>query len=427
MACCKRGGLTNPPRQPRPGQPCPRCNYQQEFSVPISRVPPAALGNGRCRFASNGPRGRCVLFAASPQVAQPAGKPAYPIQAFPGSWSRITAMPCLLPRRQLIKHLMGHLLCENRSFDHYSVLPGGAEPAWTGTGGGPQARSTSTVQGLLRPGPSRRRTRTRPTRSSASTRCKPFRPDARMAYFEGQNHSYTPEQQAYDRGFADLFPPTPAHRQERGLFFGDPRTMHYGLLRRSNREIGIWNYAQHFSLNDNAYTDTYGPSTPGALEVVSGTTNGAQAIIGTASTIPDTQGGLTLIGDTDPACDTGSSSTSTARMTSKEHRRYPAGNAAHITWGGFMGGFDLDAHEQITGRVPAARRSALFRACSAREQDRLLRPAPQLVPVLRLHRESPPTHAPPRARHHRQHRSEGRRQCHAGAPRVRSSTTSTAP
>ena len=37
-----------------------------------------------------------------------------------------------------------------------------------------------------------------------------------------------------------------------------------------NTVTAMWNYAQHFAMSDNAYTDTYGPSTPGAIEVVSG-------------------------------------------------------------------------------------------------------------------------------------------------------------
>ena len=33
-----------------------------------------------------------------------------------------------------------------------------------------------------------------------------------------------------------------------------------------NTVTALWNYAQHFAMSDNAYTDTYGPSTPGLLE-----------------------------------------------------------------------------------------------------------------------------------------------------------------
>ena len=43
-----------------------------------------------------------------------------------------------------------------------------------------------------------------------------------------------------------------------------------------NTVTALWHYAQHFAMSDNAYTDTYGPSTPGALNVVAGQTNGMQ-------------------------------------------------------------------------------------------------------------------------------------------------------
>ena len=34
-----------------------------------------------------------------------------------------------------------------------------------------------------------------------------------------------------------------------------------------NTVTAMWQYAQHFAMSDNAYTDTYGPSTPGALNL----------------------------------------------------------------------------------------------------------------------------------------------------------------
>ena len=107
-----------------------------------------------------------------------------------------------------------------------------------------------------------------------------------------------------------------------------------------NTITAFWNYAQHFALSDTAWTDTVGPATPGALEVVSGQTNGAQNIVGTSTqTVSDGQGGLTLIGDTDPAYDSCSSTTSTVLMASKNIGDLLS--AEHISWGSFMGGFDL--------------------------------------------------------------------------------------
>ncbi|WP_409192239.1 phospholipase C [Bradyrhizobium sp. RDM4] len=107
-----------------------------------------------------------------------------------------------------------------------------------------------------------------------------------------------------------------------------------------NTVTAFWNYAQHFAMSDNAWTDTFGPSTPGALEVISGQTNGSVNIVGTSTqTVPDGQGGLTLIGDTDPGIDPCSSTTSTVLMDGKNIGDLL--NDEHISWGSFMGGFDL--------------------------------------------------------------------------------------
>ena len=46
-----------------------------------------------------------------------------------------------------------------------------------------------------------------------------------------------------------------------------------------NTVTALWNYAQHFALNDNNYTTQFGPSTPGALNLISGQTNGFAATI----------------------------------------------------------------------------------------------------------------------------------------------------
>ena len=63
-----------------------------------------------------------------------------------------------------------------------------------------------------------------------------------------------------------------------------------------NTVTGLWNLAQHFTLNDNSYGTQFGPSTPGALNVISGQTNGAVAEGGTSG---DVVAG-TMNGDVDP-------------------------------------------------------------------------------------------------------------------------------
>ena len=42
-----------------------------------------------------------------------------------------------------------------------------------------------------------------------------------------------------------------------------------------NTVTGLWNYAQHFAMSDNSYATTFGPSTPGAVNVTSANTFGA--------------------------------------------------------------------------------------------------------------------------------------------------------
>ena len=107
-----------------------------------------------------------------------------------------------------------------------------------------------------------------------------------------------------------------------------------------NTVTALWNYAQNYAMSDNAWTDDFGPSTPGALNMFAGSTNGAVAPAGfTASTIPDGQGGFTLINDTDPAGDACSSKTAQVQMTGKNIGDLL--NAADIPWGSFIGGFNL--------------------------------------------------------------------------------------
>src|SRR6202012_3434369 len=110
----------------------------------------------------------------------------------------------------------------------------------------------------------------------------PFRLDRTQAATADQNHAYTAEEQAYDNGKADLFPTYTGHGTSggAGAFGTQGQVMGYF---DGNTVTALWGYAQHYAMSDNAYTDTYGPSTPGALEVVSGQTNGMLPIESTKS------------------------------------------------------------------------------------------------------------------------------------------------
>ena len=45
-----------------------------------------------------------------------------------------------------------------------------------------------------------------------------------------------------------------------------------------NTVTGLWNYAQNYAMSDNSFDTVFGPSTPGALNLISGQTHGVQAV-----------------------------------------------------------------------------------------------------------------------------------------------------
>jgi phospholipase C len=234
-----------------------------------------------------------------------------------------------------IKHLVV-IFNENRSFDHYfATYPNAGNPTgeipFKPKPHTPEVNNLTNAH-LLVNNPNA----TNPANGTGAT--NPFRLDRTQANTKSQNHAYTPEQEAYDNGKADLFPKFTGSGTAGGVgaFGTTGQVMGYF---DGNTVTAMWNYAQNFALNDNAYTGTYGPSTPGALEVISGQTNGAQNVVGTSSSIADGQGGFTLNGDTDPAFDQCSSKTSTVTMLGKNIGDLL--NDEQISWGGFMGGFDL--------------------------------------------------------------------------------------
>lgn len=282
-----------------------------------------------------------LALAVSAEVTSTPDHAAYPAHEKP--WPFPLSSPQNAVRTATpIKHLVV-IFGENRSFDHYfGIYPVAQNPS-----GEPQftaAASTPSVHGLTPALLTHNPNAINPLNGVNAV--NPFRLDRTQANTEGQNHAYTAEQRAYHNGAADLFPAYTGNNtvSTTGAFGTNGLVMAYY---DGNTVTALWNYAQHFALNDNAYTDTYGPSTQGALSVVAGTNNGAQVVLGSAATVPDGQGGLTLIGDTDPAYDSCSSTSKTVRMTSKNIGDLL--NSRHLTWGGFMGGFDLTtANENAT-------------------------------------------------------------------------------
>src|SRR6202035_845560 len=134
---------------------------------------------------------------------------------------------------------------------------------------------------------------TEPTNGANAT--NPFRIDRTQADTAGQNHSYTPEQLAYDNGKNDLFPFDTGNGTAGGAGAFGTKGQVMGYF-DGNTVTAYWNYAQNFAMSDNSFGATPGPSTPGAIEVVSGQTHGATS----AMPIPGTLEQGSVIPDADP-------------------------------------------------------------------------------------------------------------------------------
>ena len=250
-----------------------------------------------------------------------------------------------VPTTTPIKHLV-IIFNENVSFDHYFATypkaenpPG--EPIFIAKPDTP-AVNNLVSKNLLTNNPNFT------NRANGSGASEPFRLDRSQARTADQSHEYTAEQEAYDGGKADLFPLHTGMGTAggAGAFGTNGQVMGYY---DGNTVTAMWNYAQHFAMSDNAYTDTYGPSTPGMLNISSGQSNGL--IISRTTVKPSTatnvsyyikdgQGGLTMINDVDPAYDACADPKDQATMAGRNIGDLL--NNAGVTWGSFMGGFRLD-------------------------------------------------------------------------------------
>jgi phospholipase C len=177
------------------------------------------------------------------------------------------------------------------------------------------------------------------------------------------NHNYGPEQEAEDSGFMDKFIKYTSASSQGCLSDGSTVLSYFD----GNTVTALWNYAQNYALNDNSYGDTFGPSTPGALNLISGQTYGGITHFGSGSTAsyPNTVANpVTDIGDFDPYLDdcgndAGGTVTSTTTLemsngtTNVNKNIGDLLNAAGLTWGWFQGGFAPTIPYNATTGAPA--------------------------------------------------------------------------
>lgn len=239
-----------------------------------------------------------------------------------------------------IKHVVV-IFQENVSFDHYfasyphAANPGGNEPNFK------PADDTPSVNGL-----------NRGLIENNPNSVAPFRLDRAQNYTCDQDHDYTDEQTAFDHGLVDLFPETVGNPNGINCLPGGATVMGYY---DGNTVTGLWNYAQHFALNDNSFNTTFGPSTPGVLNLVSGNTF---PVIAHAGTLNDgangdviTAGpGTTVIGDPDPLYDDCSTKTG-ARVGMGGPNVGDLLTQHGLTWGWFQGGFKPTSSPGVTPAV----------------------------------------------------------------------------
>ena len=107
----------------------------------------------------------------------------------------------------------------------------------------------------------------RPTRS-ASIAPRPTRPTRATATRR--------EQKAYDAGKNDLFPLNIGNGTAGGAGTFGTKGQVMGYF-DGNTVTAIWNYAQNYAMSDNMFGDQFGPSTPGAINMFAGQTNGFTA------------------------------------------------------------------------------------------------------------------------------------------------------
>jgi phospholipase C len=174
-----------------------------------------------------------------------------------------------------IKHLVV-LFQENSSFDHYFATypiaenPTG-EPQFLADSSTPEVNNLRTA-GLLDQNP-----------NSAL----PFRLDRSQALMCDNDHSYTAEQKAYNGGKVNKFVQSTASVKPGFLFpyrekclFPPNTGKAIGMMGYydGNTVTGLWNYAQKFAMSDNFFGSTFGPSTPGHINLISGQTHGATCV-----------------------------------------------------------------------------------------------------------------------------------------------------
>jgi len=265
-----------------------------------------------------------------------------------------------------IKHVVV-LFDENESFDHYF----GTYPYAANTDGSPfhAKPGTPTVNGLYT-----KITPSGPVGPLLTDNPNSYNPE-RLTHSEAltcdQNHAYQPEQEAADGGKNDMFvqdtQSSDCSISEPALFYQPGLVMDYY---DGDTVTALWNYAQNYAMSDNNFDTDFGPSSPGAINLVSGNDGGGYAVSPTTGAMVsdpgsvgsvDSSGVGTIYGDLDPAYDDCSDSSHTSTSPVGVMTGQNIGdllNARHVTWGWFQGGF-----------APTSTNTAGYEVCGSEHEN----------------------------------------------------------
>jgi phospholipase C len=237
-----------------------------------------------------------------------------------------------------IKHVVV-IFGENVSFDHYF----GTYPHAVNAHGEPKfvaKPNTPEVNGLE---PNRRNGNLDLLNHNPNA-ANPKRLARTQAWTADMDHEYKAEQQAFNGGKMDKFVEYTSGGNDKTL------VMNYF---DGNTVTALWNYAQQFAMSDNSFGTVFGPSTPGALNLISGQTHGATGYQN-GNKVGDIKNNVangTVIGDPEPYFDSASSSTR-AQVAMSGKNVGDLLNQKGVTWGWFQGGFrDVTAQHKNIGGV----------------------------------------------------------------------------
>jgi phospholipase C len=253
------------------------------------------------------------------------------------SGSPVTSPVSTVSQNDDIQHIVV-IFQENVSFDHYfgtypNALNLSGESQFTPLAGTPAVDGLT--QTLLMSNPNFLNT------ANGAGATNPFRLSPADAATADQDHDYKAEQMAFHTGAMDLFPQSVGAADTPNLGSGIAATT--GLTMGyydGNTVTALWNYAQHYAMSDRFFGTTFGPSTLGAINLISGQTNGVVNDANAAGDmVSDGNGGYTLLANTDPVNDICSTTSGAlVHMTGKNVGDLL--NAAGVTWGFFHEGFD---------------------------------------------------------------------------------------